>query len=192
MGAEIERNFLVDATRWRPEGNGSLYRQGYLTSVPDRVVRVHVAENDAFLTVKGASHNITRLEFEYQIPRLDAETILNHLCERPIVEKTRFKQTVRGKVWEIDVFHSENERLVRSASDSAEIRMPICPRSRSPHQRPPLGNAHSEPSPVLCAMMPQNRRANCRRLDASARSLRRHLPLRECTNYFAACGYDTT
>ena len=84
MAIEIERKFLVDPKVWKPEGEGVSCRQGYLSSVKQRVVRVRVAGSEAFLTVKGISENVSRLEFEYPIPRNDAEIILDRLCERPL------------------------------------------------------------------------------------------------------------
>jgi CYTH domain-containing protein len=112
MGLEIERKFLVNPALWLPEGEGVLIRQGYLSSIAERVVRVRVAGDDAFVTIKGATTNLSRLEFEYQIPRCDGEVLLDELCERPLIAKTRRKQKVGGKVWEIDVFHGENDGLI--------------------------------------------------------------------------------
>jgi CYTH domain-containing protein len=64
MATEIERKFLVDPNVWKPEDDGISYRQGYLSSVKQRVVRVRIAGSEAFLTVKGISENVSRLEFE--------------------------------------------------------------------------------------------------------------------------------
>jgi adenylate cyclase len=112
MGVEIERKFLVIGNLWKAEGDGVRYRQGYLASEPQRVVRVRIAGDHAFLTIKGETQGVTRLEFEYSIPLSDAETLLDELCERPLVEKVRRRQKVGGKIWEIDVFKGENEGLV--------------------------------------------------------------------------------
>ena len=112
MAIEIERKFLVNPDLWKPEDEGTLYRQGYLSSEKQRVVRVRVVGSEAFLTVKGISENVTRLEFEYPVPRNDAEIILDRLCERPLIEKARYKQRVGDKMWEIDVFHGENDGLI--------------------------------------------------------------------------------
>jgi adenylate cyclase len=66
---------------------------------------------------------VTRNEFEYEIPLGDALFLLDNLCERPLIEKTRYREPVGDKVWEIDVFHGDNEGLViaeielRSASE---------------------------------------------------------------------------
>ena len=109
---EIERKFLVDMSKWRPSEQGTAYRQGYLSSAKERVVRVRIAGNKGFLTIKGPAVGITRSEFEYAIPVDDASFMLEHLCERPIIEKTRFRERVGHTDWEIDVFHGDNEGLV--------------------------------------------------------------------------------
>jgi len=112
VAIEIERKFLIDPDVWKPEDEGISYRQGYLSSEKQRVVRVRVVGTEAFPTVKGISENISRLEFEYPIPRNDAEIILDRLCERPLIEKTRHTQRVGNNLWEIDVFHGENDGLI--------------------------------------------------------------------------------
>lgn len=112
MATEIERKFLVRTELWRPADAGVLYRQGYLSSVKERVVRVRVAGEQAFLTIKGLTAGVQRLEFEYAIPRQDAAQMLDDLCERPLIEKTRHRERHRGRIWEIDVFHGDNQGLV--------------------------------------------------------------------------------
>jgi adenylate cyclase len=112
MATEIERKFLVHSGKWKPVTPGLLYRQGYLSSVKERVVRVRIAGEKAYFTVKGISENLSRLEFEYPIPLLDAAMMLDKLCERPLIEKTRHREIVGSHTWEIDVFHGENNGLV--------------------------------------------------------------------------------
>jgi CYTH domain-containing protein len=112
MAQEIERKFLVKGDLWKPAGPGTAYRQGYLSSQKERVVRVRVQGDEARLTVKGATVGLTRPEFEYPIPVADAVAMLEGLCERPLVEKERHLEVHGGKTWEIDVFHGENEGLV--------------------------------------------------------------------------------
>ena len=112
MATEIEHKYLVRTDLWRPAGPGVLYRQGYLSSASARVVRVRVAGDRAFLTVKGPSAGLARAEFEYPIPLDDAGAMLTALCEQPIIEKTRHRENVAGRIWEIDVFHGANEGLV--------------------------------------------------------------------------------
>lgn len=111
MGAEIERKYLVDTARWTPRGPGTPYRQGYLSSHPERVVRVRIAGERAFLTIKGKTAGITRVEHEYSIPVPDAAELLG-MCEAPLVEKTRHVEEHGGQTWEIDIFHGVNHGLV--------------------------------------------------------------------------------
>ena len=80
MAHEIEHKYLVDARLWRPAGKGTLYRQGYLSSVKERIARVRVAGADGFITIKGLSRQLDRLEFEYPIPLADAVEMLDLLC----------------------------------------------------------------------------------------------------------------
>jgi len=109
---EIERKYIVRAGLWKPAGRGVEYRQGYISSVKDRVVRVRTAGAQGTLAVKGINHGLSRLEFEYSIPFHDAIVMLNQFCEHRLVEKTRYHERINGHVWEIDVFHGLNEGLV--------------------------------------------------------------------------------
>lgn len=110
MGKEIERKFLVVGQAWRALAEGTHYRQGYLNSAKERVVRVRTMGPKAALTIKGITTGATRLEFEYDIPFSEAEELLE-LCEQPLVEKTRYKIALGGLVWEIDEFHGVNAGL---------------------------------------------------------------------------------
>jgi adenylate cyclase len=125
MATEIEHKFLVRMDLWRPAGPGLFYRQGYLSSVSARVVRVRVVGDKALLTVKGPSVGITRSEFEYPIPLDDATAMLDALCERPIIEKTRHRESFAGRMWEIDVFHGDNEGLVLAEVEVASEADPV-------------------------------------------------------------------
>jgi len=112
MGYEIERKFLVVGNQWKKDIDGTLYRQGYLSTEKERTVRVRSIENSAFLTVKGINSGICRLEFEYEIPLYDAEVMLDDLCEQPIIEKYRYRIIYKGFTWEVDEFLGENAGLV--------------------------------------------------------------------------------
>ena len=112
MGQEIERKFLVKGTAWKAQAAGTLYRQGYLSSVKERTVRVRIAGEKAFLTIKGLNKGVTRTEFEYPVPVDDAAAMLDGLCERPLIEKTRYVLPSGGYTWEIDEFHGDNDGLV--------------------------------------------------------------------------------
>ena len=112
MGKEIERKFAVDTAAWKPQGAGTHFKQGYLNSQKERVVRVRIEGDRAKLTIKGPSVRVTRSEFEYTIPVEDAALLLDNLCEQPLIDKHRHKEVHGGKTWEIDVFHGDNEGLV--------------------------------------------------------------------------------
>jgi adenylate cyclase len=112
VGREIERKFLVRNDRWRAGARGEMLRQGYLAADLERTVRVRVVGERAYLTVKGRNRGIERSEFEYEIPVLDAEQMLDQLCQRPLLEKTRFRVEHAGRVWEVDEFRGENLGLL--------------------------------------------------------------------------------
>jgi CYTH domain-containing protein len=110
MGKEIERKFLVKEGPWR-NAKGTRYRQGYLNSAKERNVRVRTMEDKAYLTIKGIAIGASRMEFEYEIPLQDADELLE-ICEKPLIEKTRYKVQEGGFVWEVDVFFRENQGLI--------------------------------------------------------------------------------
>jgi adenylate cyclase len=112
MGREIERKFLVKRDVWKPRDEGTWYKQGYLNSQKERVVRVRIAGTKAMLTIKGLTKGVSRSEFEYPIPVEDAAVLLDQICEQPVIEKHRHRETHGGHTWEIDVFHGENDGLV--------------------------------------------------------------------------------
>ena len=112
MGLEIERKFLVTGTAWRVLAAGVLTRQGYLSSAAERTVRVRIAGDQGFLTVKGKSRGLSRAEFEYAIPVEDAAAMLDGLCEKPLIEKTRYLVPFGAHTWEVDEFHGANAGLV--------------------------------------------------------------------------------
>ena len=112
MGKEIERKFVIDRSAWKPQDGGVHFKQGYLNSQKERVVRVRIEGDAAKLTIKGPTDGITRSEFEYAIPVEDAALLLDKLCEQPLIDKHRHKEVHFGRTWEIDVFHGDNEGLV--------------------------------------------------------------------------------
>ena len=111
MGVEIERKFLVCNDDWRSLGDPVQYAQGYLAADGIRTVRVRIAGEAGFLTIKGASNGISRLEFEYEIPASDAFGMLR-LCSMPVIRKFRTKILYQGKIWEIDEFEGDNKGLI--------------------------------------------------------------------------------
>ena len=112
MGKEIERKFLVQNSSYRDLGTSSLFKQGYICNTPGKVVRVRVADDKGFITIKGAMTGITRLEYEYEIPLNDANELLAHFCEAGIIEKARYLVDHRGYTWEIDEFLGDNDGLI--------------------------------------------------------------------------------
>lgn len=114
MGIEIERKFLTSSEAWREQaGEGKLYRQGYLTSGPDAAsVRVRIEGTEAKLNIKSVTVGNARLEYEYPIPVVDAEELLDKLCKKPLIEKRRYLVNRHDLVWEIDEFMGDNEGLV--------------------------------------------------------------------------------
>lgn len=114
MSKEIERKFLVKSDGWRSASKdaGLVIRQGYLSSKRACTVRVRAHGDRAFITVKGAPVGIVRAEYEYEIPLADAHEMLDTLCERPLIEKTRHEVKAPGGTWVVDVFAGDNEGLV--------------------------------------------------------------------------------
>ncbi len=110
MAIEIERKFLVVGDAWRT-ANGTRIWQGYLNRNKDRTVRVRVAGEQAYLTVKGATSGATRAEFEYEIPLADAEQLLA-MCDGPVIQKVRHSFMHDGFIWDVDEFFGDNAGLV--------------------------------------------------------------------------------
>lgn len=111
MPVEIERKFLVTDDSWRSGAAGTDYRQGYLARVPNCSVRVRLADDQAWLTIKSSDSGLRRHEYEYPIPHAHAEGLLA-LCEPVVISKTRYRVTCGEHVWEIDEFHDDNAGLV--------------------------------------------------------------------------------
>jgi CYTH domain-containing protein len=112
VGLEIERKFLLKSDKWKSLGNRKFYQQGYLLIDKSKTIRVRTIENQAFLTIKGASSGISRREFEYEIPFEESKFMLDNLCEKPIIEKYRTKIEIDDVTWEVDEFIGDNTGLV--------------------------------------------------------------------------------
>jgi adenylate cyclase len=113
MPYEIERKFLVQSDSWRPlAGRPHLIRQGYLTRNGCLSLRIRIVNDaQAMLTVKTASAEIRRLEFEYEIPRSDGAILLG-MRQSALIEKMRHPLPWHGMTWEIDVYLGENQGLI--------------------------------------------------------------------------------
>ncbi|WP_310559385.1 CYTH domain-containing protein [Flavobacterium sp.] len=111
---EIERKFLVTSNAFKTEAfTQNRISQGYLSSVPERTVRVRIKGNKGFLTIKGASNEsgLSRFEWEKEIP-VDEANVLLKLCEKGVIDKTRFEVKMGNHIFEIDEFYGENEGLI--------------------------------------------------------------------------------
>ncbi|MBE9129687.1 CYTH domain-containing protein [Coleofasciculus sp. LEGE 07081] len=113
MATEIERKFLVKGEQWRDFATeGKVYRQGYIPTENNTTVRVRLVGEQGYLTLKGPRIGVSRSEYEYSIPAQDAREMLDNFCQRPLIEKTRYKIALRGLLWEVDEFVGENEGLI--------------------------------------------------------------------------------
>lgn len=111
---EIERKFLVTSEDFKKEAFAKhQIAQGYLNSNPDRTVRIRIKGESGFLTIKGKNNDsgTTRFEWETEIALMEAKPLLD-LCEKGILLKTRYEIQVGKHVYEVDVFHGENEGLI--------------------------------------------------------------------------------
>lgn len=111
MNIEIERKFLLKNNSWKENAIGTLYKQAYLNEKGDNTIRVRIEGDVAKLTIKSKANNISRLEFEYDIPMSDAELLFS-IAKTSIVEKYRYKIIYEGNCWEVDEFLGDNEGLI--------------------------------------------------------------------------------
>lgn len=111
---EIERKFLVKSDDFKEQAfTQNNIAQGYLSSIPERTVRVRIKGNKGFITIKGIGQQggMSRFEWENEIPLGEAQELLK-LCEKGKIEKTRFEVQSGKHIFEIDEFYGENEGLV--------------------------------------------------------------------------------
>jgi len=118
MGIEIERKFLLAGDGWRSlVVRSQRLLQGYLTrpadgaTAPACSVRVRIGGEAAWLNIKSANAGIERAEYEYPVPRVDAEQMLARFC-RGTVEKIRHHVPHAGQTFEIDEFFGDNAGLI--------------------------------------------------------------------------------
>lgn len=125
MYLEIERKFLVSG--FNTEGlRYKKMKQAYLSN-EGCTLRVRIADDKAYITIKGKTSGISRAEFEYEIPMEDANAMMNLAIYPPII-KTRYYAEVGGKTWEVDIFEGENEGLIMAeielSSENEEFILP--------------------------------------------------------------------
>ena len=113
MGHEIERKFLLNSDAWRAEVTGSQRLvQGYISRGDRSAVRVRIKGERGELNIKHTVDGIHRLEFEYEIPVLDAQELLDNVALRPLIDKVRHHVRRGGHLWEIDEFFGDNAGLI--------------------------------------------------------------------------------
>jgi len=113
MGIEIERKFLVHKELWDKtnKGKGAYLKQGYILADPTKTIRVRIADDQGYLTIKGKNTGISRQEFEYEIPKQEASELLQDFTSSSL-EKIRYRIEFSGKTWEVDEFLGLNEGLI--------------------------------------------------------------------------------
>ena len=114
MAQEIERKFLVKDDSFKKQAfKSTRIIQGYLSSVPERTVRVRIKGDKGYLTVKGIGNEsgASRFEWEIEIPKKDAENLLK-ICEPGVIDKTRYLVKVGEHTFEVDEFYGDNEGLI--------------------------------------------------------------------------------
>lgn len=113
MPTEIERKYLVRNDRWRDHIGGQQHiRQGYLANTNLCSVRVRIADQHAWINIKGMTTSMVRTEYEYPVPVPDAEDMLARMCQGALIIKTRYLVRHKNHDWEIDMFEGDNTGLV--------------------------------------------------------------------------------
>ena len=111
MNIEIERKFLVNKSKLILPQNKKIIKQAYLFSNSDQAFRVRIIDNKSFITYKHRKSKLDSYEFEYSIPKYDAEKLIQ-LSNNHIIQKDRYYEPMGKHTWEIDVFYGENKGLV--------------------------------------------------------------------------------
>jgi len=134
MAVEIERKFLLLDDSWREQvSSETVMRQGYFAGPdlhqPRASIRVRIENQHASLNIKSYELSISRQEYEYEIALDDAEKMLDTLCEKPLIEKTRYQVATPNHIWEIDVFEGDNDGLIVAeielANENEQFEKPV-------------------------------------------------------------------
>ncbi len=129
MANEIERKFLVKGEFKNLAGKETRIVQGYLSSIPERTVRVRIKGDKGFITIKGigSASGATRYEWEKEISTSEVEELLK-ICEPGVIDKTRYLVKVGNHTFEVDEFYGENKGLtvaeIELGSESEEFVKP--------------------------------------------------------------------
>ena len=110
MAKEIERKFIVEPAKLPGNLSGIDYQQGYISINDSGVTRIRIINDKAVLTIKSKTVEISRDEFEYDIPYKDALRLIN-LSQGEVIHKTRSVIEYENKTWEVDEFHGKNKGL---------------------------------------------------------------------------------
>ncbi|MEM8673356.1 MAG: CYTH domain-containing protein [Cyanobacteria bacterium P01_G01_bin.67] len=137
MGTEVERKYLVKPAAWRSQKEklqsqiadfGQRYSQGYIPTNNGTTVRLRIAGQQGYLTIKSRTIGHTRAEFEYPIPVQDAQEMLQTLCVKPLIEKFRYKVKIDNLIWEVDEFLGENAGLIMAEveleNEQQQVKLP--------------------------------------------------------------------
>lgn len=113
MANEIEKKFLVKGNFKDRAASATRIVQGYLSSVPERTVRVRIKGDKGYITIKGIGNvsGATRYEWEKEIPVNEVEELLK-ICEPGVIDKTRYNVKAGNHTFEVDEFYGENQGLV--------------------------------------------------------------------------------
>jgi adenylate cyclase len=113
MAQEIERKFLVKGDFKGEATKSTRITQGYLSSVPERTVRVRIKGEQGFITIKGIGNEsgASRYEWEKEIPVSEVEALLR-ICEPGVIDKTRYQVKAGNHTYEVDEFYGENQGLI--------------------------------------------------------------------------------
>lgn len=114
MAQEIERKFLVKSNAFKMEAlKETPITQGYLSSVPERSVRIRVKSGRGFITIKGKCNDssISRFEWEKEIPVNEAMELMK-IVEPGVIDKTRYYVPAGKHTFEVDEFYGDNEGLI--------------------------------------------------------------------------------
>jgi adenylate cyclase len=122
MSQEIERKFLVKSDAYKAQATKQTrITQGYLSSIPERTVRVRVKGNKGFITIKGIGNaaGASRYEWEKEIAVEEVRELLQ-ICEPGVIDKTRYEVKTGKHVFEVDEFYGENQGLVVAEIELAD------------------------------------------------------------------------
>jgi adenylate cyclase len=113
MALEIEHKYLIKPEAWAKviPHKSVVLQQAYLSTDPEKTIRVRTMNDNAYMTIKGKSRGAVRLEYEYEIPLSDARELIRNFCSN-VVEKVRHYVEHEGKTWEVDEFKGSNEGLL--------------------------------------------------------------------------------